>query len=116
MFFLVQVVQIIIIFLEKFSRDFYDSKICYFRAQLFTRTRQTVHGTDAVEMMPVVPSVSDEKLEKERKRKADLAAKRRLRIMAQMATMQKEFIRENSELFESTSCELQPAGSDMDIR
>ena len=84
--------------------------------QLFTRTRQTVHGTDAVEMMPVVPSVSNEKLEKERKRKADLAAKRRLRIMAQMAKMQKEFIRENSELFESTSCDLQPAGSDMDIR
>ncbi|KAI0239314.1 E3 ubiquitin-protein ligase UBR2 [Lamellibrachia satsuma] len=83
--------------------------------QLFTKTRQSVCGTDAVEMLPVMPSVSDEKLEKERKRKAELAAKRRLRIMAQISKMQKEFIRENSELFESTSCELKLAGSDMDI-
>ena len=83
---------------------------------MFTRTRQTVHGTDIEEMLPAVPSVSHEKLERERKRKAELAAKRRLRIMAQISKMQKEFIRENSELFESTSCELQPAGSDMDIR
>ena len=56
-----------------------------------------------------------EKQEAERKRKADLAAKRRARIMAQMSKMQRNFIEENSELFESTSAELQQANSEMDL-
>ena len=56
-----------------------------------------------------------EKQEAERKRKADMAAKRRARIMAQMSKMQRNFIEENSELFENTSAELQQANSEMDL-
>ena len=43
------------------------------------------------------------KLEREKRKKMELAAKRRERIMAQMARMQRNFIRENKELFEMTS-------------
>ena len=56
-----------------------------------------------------------ERQETERKRKADLAAKRRARIMAQMSKMQRNFIEENSELFENTSADLQRANSEMDL-
>ena len=56
------------------------------------------------------------KQEAEKKRKADIAAKRRARIMAQMSKMQRNFIKENADLFESTSADLKPAGSDMDLR
>lgn len=61
---------------------------------------------------------SEEKLEKERKKKTDLAMKRRERIMAQMQKMQRNFIKENKELFESTSTELPPvcSSASMDTR
>jgi len=42
------------------------------------------------------------KLEREKRKKMELAAKRRERIMAQMARMQRNFIRENRELFDTT--------------
>jgi len=45
----------------------------------------------------------ESKLEREKRKKVELAAKRRERIMAQMARMQRNFIRENKELFETTS-------------
>ena len=58
----------------------------------------------------------DEKKEAERKKK-EVAAKRRAKIMAKMSAMQKNFIKENAELFENTSTELFPrVGSDMDLR
>jgi E3 ubiquitin-protein ligase UBR2 len=63
-----------------------------------------------------VPSgEKDEKIEAEKQRKADMATKRRVRIMAQMSRMQRDFIKENAELFECTSTDLAAAGSDMDI-
>jgi len=48
-------------------------------------------------------SGTESKLEREKRKKVELAAKRRERIMAQMARMQRNFIRENKELFETTS-------------
>ena len=59
---------------------------------------------------PVINPSHDTKLEKEKKKKADLAAKRRERIMAQMARAQRNFIRENSELFNSTSSDSMDTG------
>ena len=57
----------------------------------------------------------DNKVEIE-KRKKEVAAKRRAKIMAKMSAMQKNFIKENAELFENTSTELFPrVGSDMDL-
>ncbi|XP_078001009.1 E3 ubiquitin-protein ligase UBR2-like [Glandiceps talaboti] len=47
--------------------------------------------------------------EEEKKRKAELAKQRRARIMAQMSAMQRNFIKENAELFEETSTELDSA-------
>ncbi|XP_074663047.1 E3 ubiquitin-protein ligase UBR2-like [Tubulanus polymorphus] len=72
-------------------------------------------STVAMDHLHTTGVVKDEKLEKEKKKKAEMAAKRRNRIMAQMSMMQRNFIMENAELFESTSSELQPASSDMDI-
>jgi hypothetical protein len=40
------------------------------------------------------------------KKQAQAAAKRRAKIMAQMAKLQKDFIAENAELFENTSTEV----------
>jgi len=42
----------------------------------------------------------------------ELAAKRRERIMAQMARMQRNFIRENKELFETTSSDALTPGDE----
>ena len=63
----------------------------------------------------------DEKASKEKRKKAEKASKRRERIMAQMSRMQKNFIKENEELFLSTKTDDNPAdlvraSSDMDIR
>ena len=66
-----------------------------------------------------LPSSSDKKAEGDKtskKKKAELAAKRRARVMAQMSAMQKNFIQENAELFENVSTELVSSGSEMDIR
>jgi len=52
------------------------------------------------------------KLERERRKKVELAAKRRERIMAQMARMQRNFIRENKELFETTSSDALTPGDE----
>jgi len=52
------------------------------------------------------------KLEREKRKKIELAAKRRERIMAQMARMQRNFIRENKELFETTSSDTLTAGDE----
>jgi len=52
------------------------------------------------------------KLEREKRKKLELAAKRRERIMAQMARMQRNFIRENKELFETTSSDTMTPGDD----
>ena len=56
---------------------------------------------------------ADEKLAKEKKKKAEMAAKRRQRIMAQMSKMQKDFIKDNADLFENTSTEMALADDDM---
>ncbi|CAH1791627.1 unnamed protein product [Owenia fusiformis] len=66
---------------------------------------------------PVIASTSnsDDRMEKERKRKAQLAAKKRAKIMAQMSKMQKNFIKDNAELFEGAESDLRRVGSDMDI-
>ena len=70
----------------------------------------------AMETADQVPSVLDEKAEAKRKKKAAVAAQRREKIMAQMSAMQKNFIKENAELFENTSTELIPrVGSEMDL-
>ena len=53
---------------------------------------------------------SDRKLQEERKKKAELATKRRLRVMAQMSKMQRDFIKENADLFESADVEMTPSG------
>lgn len=64
-----------------------------------------------------VSSPRDEKAKAAREKKRAAAEKRRQKIMAQMSQMQKNFIKDNAELFENTSTELFPRiGSDMDLR
>lgn len=45
-------------------------------------------------------SLTESKLEKESRKKREIAAKRRERLMSQIARMQRNFIRENRELLE----------------
>ena len=74
------------------------------------------HGHSAMDTGVEADTAKDTaKQEAVRKKRADMAAKRRARIMAQMSQMQKEFIKENSELFENTSTELSAAETDMEV-
>ncbi|XP_041351534.1 E3 ubiquitin-protein ligase UBR2-like isoform X2 [Gigantopelta aegis] len=68
-----------------------------------------------LETLHSLASCTDQKTETERKRKAEMAAKRRARVMAQISKMQRNFIAENSELFDQTSTELKTVTSDMDL-
>ncbi|KAK9886902.1 hypothetical protein WA026_019159 [Henosepilachna vigintioctopunctata] len=63
---------------------------------------------------------SEELAKNEKEKRAKLAAKRRANIMEQMAAMQKNFMKENAQLFEETNSDLSLAsksyyGSAMDI-
>ena len=62
------------------------------------------------------PTPSSSKLARERKKKAELAAKRRAKLMNQMQRMQREFIKGNSELFENTSTDIVSTGTAMEVQ
>jgi E3 ubiquitin-protein ligase UBR2 len=64
----------------------------------------------------IIRSPSQCSMVDEKKRLADLAAKRRARIMAQMSSQQQSFISQNSQFFQDMSAEDNAAGSLMDIR
>ena len=71
--------------------------------------------TDGTEMEVSVSS-AEEKLDREKQKKAAIAAKRREKIMKQMAHAQRNFIADNSELFESTStADLSRVTSDVEM-
>ncbi|XP_052273758.1 E3 ubiquitin-protein ligase UBR2-like isoform X2 [Dreissena polymorpha] len=81
-----------------------------------TEVRQMKNEPVAMEKENAMVAPRDVKAEAARRKKQVAAEKRRMKIMAQMSAMQKNFIKENSELFENTSTELFPRiGSDMDI-
>lgn len=61
-------------------------------------------------------STYDVKREQEKKKKAELAAKRRQRIMSQLSAMQRSFIQDNPTLCEMATSGLTSAWSDMDLR
>ncbi|KAL5008356.1 hypothetical protein ScPMuIL_013937 [Solemya velum] len=82
--------------------------------KMFAEVRKYRNETVCMDTLEKLSSTSDKKLEEDKKRKAELAAKRRAKIMAQMSAMQKNFIKENAELFEHTSTELPTVGTDMD--
>ena len=56
---------------------------------------------------------NDSKSESEKRRKADMAAKKRTRLMAKMCKMQRDFIKENAALFENASQELPEDGDEL---
>ncbi|ESO96461.1 hypothetical protein LOTGIDRAFT_115669, partial [Lottia gigantea] len=62
-----------------------------------------------------VSSSTDLAAEAEKKKKAEKAAKKRAKVMVKLAQMQKAFIKDNTELFESICTEMKSAGSDMDV-
>ena len=83
--------------------------------QLLNEVRHMKNEPVAMEMLDQITAPKDNKVEIE-KRKKEVAAKRRAKIMAKMSNMQKNFIKENAELFENTSTELFPrVSSDMDL-
>lgn len=84
-------------------------------SQKFAEVGSLKEGTVHAELEQLVP-VTGKKSDTERKRKAEIAAKRRARLMAQMSKMQRNFIAGNVELFESSSSSLRSAGSEMDLR
>ncbi|XP_052769327.1 E3 ubiquitin-protein ligase UBR2-like isoform X1 [Mya arenaria] len=84
--------------------------------KLLTEVRQLKNEPVAMETRENVATPRDAKAEAARKKKQAAAEKRRQKIMAQMSAMQKNFIKENADLFENTSTDLFPrVGSDMDL-
>ena len=87
--------------------------------QLFrtvARLRRMDSLTDSA-AMDVSVSNAEEKLETEKKKKAQRAASRRDKIMKKMAQAQRTFISDNAELFESTSsADLTRVSSDVEMR
>ena len=83
--------------------------------QLLNEVRHMKNEPVSMETLDQITAPKDNKVEIE-KRKKEVAAKRRAKIMAKMSNMQKNFIKENAELFENTSTELFPrVSSDMDL-
>ena len=80
-----------------------------------SQVRHQLSGVSALAMDSGRFSAADDRTSRERRKKADLAAKRRAKVMAQMSRMQRVFIEENSDLFERTSTDLQRVASDMDV-
>lgn len=83
---------------------------------MFAEVRKHRNEHVCMDTLEQLSSKSDKKMEEDKKRKAELAAKRRAKIMAQMSAMQKNFIKDNAELFEHTSTELSAIGTEMDTR
>ncbi|XP_053394416.1 E3 ubiquitin-protein ligase UBR2-like isoform X2 [Mercenaria mercenaria] len=81
-----------------------------------SEVRQMKNEPVSMETVENVSSPRDEKAKAAREKKRVAAEKRRQKIMAQMSQMQKNFIKDNAELFENTSTELFPRiDSDMDL-
>ncbi|XP_060594831.1 E3 ubiquitin-protein ligase UBR2-like isoform X1 [Ruditapes philippinarum] len=81
-----------------------------------SEVRQMKNEPVSMDTVEKVSSPRDEKAKAAREKKRIAAEKRRQKIMAQMSQMQKNFIKDNSELFENTSTELFPRiDSDMDL-
>ncbi|XP_005107156.1 E3 ubiquitin-protein ligase UBR2 isoform X1 [Aplysia californica] len=69
----------------------------------------------AKEHVDSIAKCTDLRSDAERKKRALAAAKRRAKVMAQMAKMQKDFIAENAELFENTSTESSEMPIEMEV-
>ena len=76
------------------------------------------NASASMETLDQISSATKQENEIAKKKKARLAAKRREKIMAQISNMQKNFIKDNAELFENTDADvsLSHASSDMDVR
>ncbi|KAK3092305.1 hypothetical protein FSP39_001069, partial [Pinctada imbricata] len=85
--------------------------------KLFVEVRKMTNASSSMETLDQISMATKQESEKAKKKKARLAAKRREKIMAQISNMQKNFIKDNAELFESTDSEtnLVHASSDMDV-
>ncbi|XP_050407008.2 E3 ubiquitin-protein ligase UBR2 isoform X1 [Patella vulgata] len=81
----------------------------------FAEVRMMKNDPIAMEGLENISNSTDQKSETERKKKAEIAAKKRAKVMAKISKMQKDFIKGNAVLFESTCSEMQSAGSDMDL-
>ncbi|KAJ8313258.1 hypothetical protein KUTeg_009175 [Tegillarca granosa] len=85
--------------------------------KFFIEVKQMQMSSDSLHMdtLDQVSSTAGQK-SAEKERKAKIAAKRRAKIMAQISDMQKNFIKDNAELFKNTDPDMANASSDMDIR
>ncbi|CAL1548723.1 unnamed protein product, partial [Lymnaea stagnalis] len=71
----------------------------------FVEALKIIDEPVAKEHAESIAKCTDLRSDVERKKRTQAAAKRRAKIMAQMAKMQRDFIAENAELFENTSTE-----------
>ncbi|XP_021345433.1 E3 ubiquitin-protein ligase UBR2-like isoform X2 [Mizuhopecten yessoensis] len=83
--------------------------------KLFLEVRKMKNDPVSMDTLDQLSSCTNQNHDETKKLKAKMAAKRRAKIMAQMSTMQKNFIKENAELFQSAEAELSRTSSDMDI-
>lgn len=78
----------------------------FFVSQKFSEALQSLDEPVAKEHIDSIAKCTGFRSDAENAKRAQAAAKRRAKVMAHMAKMQKDFIAENAELFENTSTEV----------
>ena len=92
-------------YINKPKRFLCIAQLFYFY-QRFADALKVLDEPVAKEHFDSIAKCTDLRSDKERKKRSQAASKRRAKVMAQMAKMQKDFIAENAELFENTSTEV----------
>eukprot|EP00106_Octopus_bimaculoides_P013402 XP_014780844.1 PREDICTED: E3 ubiquitin-protein ligase UBR2-like [Octopus bimaculoides] len=93
----------------------YQSKLLKWVLNKFAAVRKMENEFESISSINNLSSTYDVKREQEKKKKAELAAKRRQRIMSQLSAMQRSFIQDNPSLCEMATSGLTSAWSDMDL-
>ncbi|XP_036362992.1 E3 ubiquitin-protein ligase UBR2 isoform X2 [Octopus sinensis] len=93
----------------------YQSKLLKWVLNKFSAVRKMENEFESISSINNLSSTYDVKREQEKKKKAELAAKRRQRIMSQLSAMQRSFIQDNPTLCEMATSGLTSAWSDMDL-
>ncbi|GAB1601270.1 E3 ubiquitin-protein ligase UBR2-like isoform X2 [Argonauta hians] len=99
---------------EKLAHE-YQSKLLKWVLNKFSSVRKLENKFESVPLLVTLSNSYEKKREQEKKKTAELAAKRRQRIMSQLSAMQRSFIQDNPSLCEMATSGLTPAGSDMDL-
>ncbi|XP_063428523.1 E3 ubiquitin-protein ligase UBR2-like isoform X1 [Mytilus trossulus] len=97
------------------SHDSTDNLLTWVVKQFMEIRQMTNSNVTSASALDELSASTRQEIELAKRQKAEIAAKRREKIMAKISKMQKNFIQDNADLFESTDAELVKTPSDMDV-